>query len=80
VAGLEGILAVPAPDVMLIELGDSSVNFRIRFWTLPDNASVVDTSALVLTAVKSTIDEAGMTIPWPIRTLANDDYRTKARP
>ncbi|MFT5224139.1 MAG: small conductance mechanosensitive channel [Glaciecola sp.] len=78
VAGLEGILTLPAPDVMLLELADSSVNFRIRFWTLPDNATVVETSALVLSAVKSTLQEAGMTIPWPIRTLANDDYRTKA--
>ncbi|MFH1574590.1 MAG: mechanosensitive ion channel family protein, partial [Acidobacteriota bacterium] len=30
--GLEGVLREPAPDVIVTELGDSSVNLRIRVW------------------------------------------------
>ena len=70
--GLEGVMADPAPDVLLTELGDSSVNFTVRYWTKPDIASVVKAQDVVLAAVKTAIDEAGMTIPWPIRTLIVD--------
>ncbi len=73
VTGVEGVLAVPAPEVLLTELGESSVNFEVRYWTLPDISSVLRTQDRVLSAAKSAIEGAGMTIPWPIRTLSFDN-------
>ena len=70
--GLEGVLEDPAPEVLLTELGDSSVNFEVRYWTEPSIRSVRHTQDRVLAAVKTAVEGAGMTIPWPIRTLVVD--------
>jgi small conductance mechanosensitive channel len=72
VEGVDGVLAEPAVEVLLTELGESSVDFEVRYWTLPDIRSVRHTQDRVLSAAKRAIDEAGLTIPWPIRTLVVD--------
>lgn len=73
-----GVLETPAPQARCMALGDSSVDFEIRYWTAPDIASVVDTRDAVLRGVKSAIEDAGMNIPWPIRTLSFDHTLTHA--
>jgi small conductance mechanosensitive channel len=73
VKGAEGVLDQPEPKVLLDELADSSVDFRIFFWTLPDIASVLGARDRVLSATKSAVEAAGMTIPWPIRTVDFDN-------
>lgn len=72
VAGVEGVREDPPPEVLLTALGDSSVDFDVRYWTAPDIASVRHVQDRVLAAVKTAIADAGMTIPWPIRTLVVD--------
>lgn len=72
VTGVEGVLDFPAPEVLLTELADSSVNFEVRYWTKPDIRSVRHVQDRVLSAAKRGIQEAGITIPWPIRTLVVD--------
>ena len=77
VRSVEGVLDHPEPEVLLTELGESSVNFEVRYWTRPDIRSVRRTQDRVLAAAKRGIQEAGMTIPWPIRTLVPDGtFRT----
>jgi small conductance mechanosensitive channel len=73
VASTDGVLGDPEVEVLLTELGESSVDFEVRYWTLPDIRSVRHTQDRVLSAAKRAIEEAGMTIPWPIRTLVLDD-------
>lgn len=72
VRAVDGVLDHPEPEVLLTELGDSSVNFEVRYWTLPDIRSVRRTQDRVLAAAKRAIQDAGLTIPWPIRTLVPD--------
>jgi small conductance mechanosensitive channel len=69
---VEGVLDHPEPEVLLTELGESSVNFEVRYWTRPDIRTVQRTQDRVLAAVKRGIQDAGLTIPWPIRTLIPD--------
>ena len=69
---VENVLPDPEPAVLLVGLGDSSVDLEVRFSTLADLGTVVRARHDVLTACKTAIEEAGMTIPWPIRTLAAD--------
>jgi small conductance mechanosensitive channel len=73
VADAAGVLPTPAPQARCIALGESSVDFEVRYWTAPDIASVVDGRDAVLRGVKSAVESAGMTIPWPIRTLSFDN-------
>ncbi|HEX2027906.1 MAG TPA: mechanosensitive ion channel family protein [Nitriliruptorales bacterium] len=73
VRSVPAVLENPEPEVLLTELGDSSVDFELRYWTLPDIRSVRHAQDRVLSAAKSAVAEAGMTIPWPIRTLSFDN-------
>lgn len=73
VKGVSGVLDQPEPRVLLHELGDSAVEFQLLYWSLPDIATVIGTRDRVLSSAKSAVESAGMTIPWPIRTLAFDD-------
>lgn len=70
---VEGVLETPDPEVLLTELGESSVDFEVRYWTLPDIRSVRHTQDRVLSAAKTAIEGAGMSIPWPMRTLYFDN-------
>jgi small conductance mechanosensitive channel len=69
---VEGVLAEPEPEVLCIELGDSSVDFEVSYWTAPQMREVRFVRDRVLRACKSAVEAEGMTIPWPIRTLAAD--------
>jgi small-conductance mechanosensitive channel len=73
VVAVDGVLEDPAAEVLLTEFAESSVNFEVRYWTLPDIRSVRHTQDRVLSAVKSALTSAGITIPWPIRTLLVED-------
>lgn len=77
IRSVSGVLDHPEPEVLLTELGESSVDFEVRYWTRPDIRSVRRTQDRVLAAAKRGIQDAGMTIPWPIRTLVPDGtFRT----
>lgn len=56
-------------DVQVCEFNDSSVDFRILCWTGSDPAARRDATDQILTATKAALDEAGIEIPFPYRTL-----------
>lgn len=64
VRGLDGVLTDPPPDVVVAELGDSSVNLNLRVWIerATDEEPVF---FCVLEAAKLALDEAGIEIPFP---------------
>lgn len=72
VAGVEGVHEEPPPEVWLAELGESSVDFELVYWADPRRTPSRRVQDRVLAAVKTAIADAGMTIPWPIRTLVMD--------
>lgn len=72
VARVDGVRDDPAVQVLLIELADSSVNFEVRYWTDADIGSVRTVQDRVLSDAKTALDDAGLTIPWPVRTLVVD--------
>jgi small conductance mechanosensitive channel len=72
VDGVDLVLEDPPPVVLLRQLGDSSVDFAVRFWLDVEVSFLPVVEDAVLRACKTAVDEAGLTIPWPIRTLAAD--------
>jgi len=67
----EEILDDPAPSVRLTELADSYVGLQSRIWIAqPSRADFVRTRAEYVTNVKQRFDEAGITIPFPQRSLS----------
>ncbi|MDX1520888.1 MAG: mechanosensitive ion channel [Anaerolineae bacterium] len=73
----EGVLSDPAPDVILVALDSSSVNLRARWWTDSQRSSVVKTQNKVITRIKYKLDENGIDIPFPIRTVFFHDETKK---
>lgn len=57
------------PQVLVSDLGDSSVELKLRGWTRPSRASLVAASSDVTQNVKEYYDEEGIDIPYPIRTV-----------
>lgn len=55
--------------VKVTALGDSSVEFTVRVWVA--RADYLDVKCALLQAVKESLDEAGIEIPFPTRTLIN---------
>ncbi|QYA24339.1 mechanosensitive ion channel family protein [Gramella sp. MT6] len=61
------ILTDPAPQVLVAELGDSSVNFSVRYFA--PNAVFWDIHWYMIEEGKIRLEEAGMTIPYPQRDV-----------
>ena len=57
------ILKEPAPIVVLGELADSSVNFKMRPWTLTEDYWLVYYE--IMETCKIELDKAGIEIPYP---------------
>jgi small conductance mechanosensitive channel len=70
--GVDGVLETPPCEVLLTELADSSVDFELAYWTAPQMKEVRHVRDRVLSTCKRALEDAGMTIPWPIRTLAGE--------
>jgi small conductance mechanosensitive channel len=68
VAGHELVLEQPEPKVVVKELADSSVNLELRVWLRDPYEERAATFAMVELA-KIALDEAGIEIPFPQRTL-----------
>jgi len=59
----ERILSDPEPSVNVGELGDSSVNLKVRPWVNADDYWSVRPD--LLENIKVQLDEAGISIPYP---------------
>jgi len=86
VKGIEGVLADPAPDVLLWDLAGSSQVLRVRWWTRPKRSDVMQVRDRVLQAVAQALSSAGVDLPFPTQvvlfhdqTEAVDGDRTRQR-
>lgn len=64
VKGIEGVLADPAPEVLVSSLGDFAVLLRARWWTQSPQAEVIHVRSRVLAAAKKALDDAGIDMPY----------------
>lgn len=61
----EGVIKDPPPQVLLVELAASSVNFEVLFWTGAEQANVIRARDRVASGIKLALDKAGIDIPYP---------------
>lgn len=74
VRGTEGVLAEPAPDVLLMDFAPSSVSLRVRWWIAPPKrADALDARDKVLTAVKNQLKSHGIDLPFPTQQILFHD-------
>jgi len=63
VNSVDGLLKDPPPDVVLNELGASSVNWRVSGWCIP--TEFIHRKQVITEAVKKHLEAAGINIPFP---------------
>ena len=68
VADSPGVAADPAPQVVVVALGDSAVQVELRVWIEDPNAERANLFHL-LEHAKRALDAAGIEIPFPQRTI-----------
>lgn len=66
--GREGVLTDPEPQTLFIGLGDSALNFELRFWTIDPDGWVRLRSEMV-GEIYNTLNAAGIEIPFPQRDV-----------
>lgn len=72
---VDGVIATPPPDVYLVEYGDSSIVYELRYWIVDyDRRTRID--AEIMRAVWYRLKREGINIPFPIR----DVYLHRAKP
>jgi small-conductance mechanosensitive channel len=71
------ILREPAPEIRTESLGDSSVNLKVLTWIPRDNWD--DVGPTLLKDIKKDIDDAGIEIPFPQRTIHYADSEKAGR-
>ena len=64
---IPGVLDTPAPDVLTVALADSSVQLRVRWWSLPSRGEVLSVQDVVITEIKAALNQGGIHIPFPMR-------------
>ena len=67
--GTEGVREDPAPAVLVGELGTSTVDLQLLFWTAPQQAVVRRVRDRALAEVKAALDDAGIEMPADIVVL-----------
>jgi small-conductance mechanosensitive channel len=74
VRSVHGVLTDPAPDVLVMELAESTVNIRVRWWiTPPRRADALDTRDAVLTQIKKTLTANGIDLPFATQVVLFHD-------
>ena len=64
IAGVEGVLADPAPEALPWDLAASWVSIRARWWTSSSQTDATHVRARVIQAVKEALDDAGIDMPF----------------
>lgn len=75
ISGVDHVLKEPAPTVVVMECGDSSINLEMRPWIGDANHGAPVTVA-VMEAAKLALDEAGIEIPFPHLQLFVEEVKS----
>ena len=68
------VLKDPAPDVLVLELAESIVNIRVRWWiTPPRRMDDMRSRDKVICAIKKKLVENGIDLPYPTRQILFHD-------
>lgn len=62
---ISDVVKNPPPDVIVSELGASSVNIRARWWSKPEIKDVLQVQNQVIAAIRNKLGENGIDLPFP---------------
>lgn len=77
---VQRVLKTPAPRCNLVEFGDNSVNFDLRFWINDPVSGVANVTSDVMMAVWDRLHEMDVEIPFPQRDIHIKSWSLDAAP
>ena len=69
IAEVSGVMNEPTPEIDVVNFGDSSIDFVVRYWSNSQQKQLRNVQTKAMIAIKKALDEANISIPYPIRTL-----------
>lgn len=66
---VEGVLLEPAPDVLVAELGNFTVDIRARWWTDSRRANALTVQSEVISAIKERLMAQDIDMPFPTQEI-----------
>ncbi|HBB36023.1 MAG TPA: mechanosensitive ion channel protein MscS [Cyanobacteria bacterium UBA8803] len=74
IASVDIVLREPSPDALVMELAESTVNIRARWWIAPPRrADALDSRDNVLLAIKNKLTANGIDLPFPTQQILFHD-------
>jgi len=74
IASVEGVLHDPPPEALVMELAESTVDIRARWWIAPPRrAEALDSRNMVLSAIKKKLTANGIDLPFPTQQILFHD-------
>lgn len=71
---VEGVMQDPAPEALVMDLAESTVNIRARWWVNPPRqGDVLDAQDKVLESIKNKLTANGIDLPFPTRQMLFHD-------
>lgn len=71
---VEGVLTDPAPEALVVDLAESTVNVQVRWWINPPRRTdVMHAQDMVLEAIRNKLTENGIDLPFPTRQILFHD-------
>ena len=69
IASVSGVMTEPVPEIDVVNFGDSSIDFVVRYWSDSSQKQIRNVQTKAMIAIKKALDGADISIPYPIRTL-----------
>jgi small-conductance mechanosensitive channel len=76
--GTPGVRTEPTPDCILLDFADSAIIYALRYW-ISDYSQHTTIESEVRTRIWYAAHEAGLEIPFPIRTIVMPTTTTEAK-
>ena len=74
IASVNKVLKEPPPEALVMELAESTVNIRVRWWVAPPRrADALDARDQVLSAIKKKLTANGIDLPFPTQQILFHD-------
>ncbi|RFP66957.1 mechanosensitive ion channel family protein [Hymenobacter lapidiphilus] len=74
VQSIPGVLSDPEPEALVVEIGESTIDIRLRWWINPPRrADYMKSKDAVLELVKNKLTEAGIDQPFPTQVVLLHD-------
>lgn len=73
IPNISGVLENPTPEIDVVNFGDSSIDFVVRYWTAPQKKQLRNVQTKAMIEIKKALDKADIGIPYPIRTVYHFD-------